>query len=505
MPVDQPSTRAVQYVRMSTEKQVYSIANQMAKITDYAQLNGFEIVETYRDEGCSGLHLKGRLALQQLLSDVLAKDRGFDAILIYDVSRWGRFQDTDESAHYEFICRSAGVQVHYCAELFENDGSLASTIIKNVRRAMAGEFSRDLSDKVFAAQCRLASNGHKMGGRPPYGMRRVLLDEHGNLKGALESGQVKNLRSDRVALVPGPAREVQMVRRIFRLSADKLLLDCEIVRLLNAEGSTGPTGGAWSRSMISHILQSERYLGTNVFNQSSSKLRGGSRRNSRDAWIRCEGAFEPIISRRLFDRAQRARGRVLHIYQEDELTSRLQTLLEREGKLSGAIIQRSKDVPSVSTYRKRFGSLPAVYRLVDFQIGEFSHVSVGRGMVRHALELFGQARAAIRGDGGGVSELPGRRLLHIDGDLLLGVTVARYIKSAEPFWRVSYRAGPEVGAMLVGLMDPANQLVQRLYLIPAARIPKCGKTCFTEGGHRMEEYRIENIACLYAAINARLR
>jgi hypothetical protein len=31
-------------------------------------------------------------------------------------SRWGRFQDADESAHYEFLCKSAGIPVHYCAE-----------------------------------------------------------------------------------------------------------------------------------------------------------------------------------------------------------------------------------------------------------------------------------------------------------------------------------------------------------------------------------------------------
>lgn len=41
---------------------------------------------------------------------------------VYDVSRGGRFQDTDESAHYEFLCRRAEIAVPYCAEQFENDG-----------------------------------------------------------------------------------------------------------------------------------------------------------------------------------------------------------------------------------------------------------------------------------------------------------------------------------------------------------------------------------------------
>jgi len=50
-----------------------------------------------------------------------------------------------------------GVNVHYCAEQFQNDGSPISTLIKSVKRTMAGEYSRELSVKVFAGQCRLIS------------------------------------------------------------------------------------------------------------------------------------------------------------------------------------------------------------------------------------------------------------------------------------------------------------------------------------------------------------
>ena len=66
----------------------------------------------------------------------------------YDVSRWGRFQDADESAYYEFVLKKAGVHVHYCAEPFTNDGSLASVLLKAIKRTMAGEFSREPGVKV---------------------------------------------------------------------------------------------------------------------------------------------------------------------------------------------------------------------------------------------------------------------------------------------------------------------------------------------------------------------
>jgi DNA invertase Pin-like site-specific DNA recombinase len=120
----QSAVRATQYIRMSTEHQQYSTENQADVIRDYAVQRGFEIVRTYADEGKSGLKIEGRESLQRLLADVREGRADFQAILVYDISRWGRFQDADEPAHYEFLCRAAGIQVHYCAEQFENDGSI---------------------------------------------------------------------------------------------------------------------------------------------------------------------------------------------------------------------------------------------------------------------------------------------------------------------------------------------------------------------------------------------
>ena len=118
-----PLMRAAEYVRMSTEHQQYSTENQGSKIREYAAMRGIQIVRTYADEGKSGLNIGGRLSLQKLIKDVEAGPVDFQMFLVYDVSRWGRFQDADESAYYEYICRRAGIQVVYCAEQFENDGS----------------------------------------------------------------------------------------------------------------------------------------------------------------------------------------------------------------------------------------------------------------------------------------------------------------------------------------------------------------------------------------------
>src|SRR6266851_2532480 len=205
LPQSQKALRAAQYVRMSTDYQKYSIENQAVVIAAFAQLHKLTIVRTYRDEGESGLQIKNRMGLMQLIKDVQSGLAEFAYILVYDVSRWGRFQDVDESAYYEFICKRAGVQVHYCSDEFENDGSLASTILKNMKRVMAGDYSRQLSRRMFITQCRMTELGVWRGGSASYGLRRLLVDPNGRPIMQLERGQRKSISTERVVLMPGPA------------------------------------------------------------------------------------------------------------------------------------------------------------------------------------------------------------------------------------------------------------------------------------------------------------
>jgi hypothetical protein len=118
-----PLLPVAQYVRMSTEDQQYSIANQEAAILTYAKSRGYVVVSTYADSGKSGIEIKHRQGLRRLLSDVMSGRARYKTILVYDVSRWGRFQDVDEAAYYEFLCKSAGIPVRYCRRCAEPAGS----------------------------------------------------------------------------------------------------------------------------------------------------------------------------------------------------------------------------------------------------------------------------------------------------------------------------------------------------------------------------------------------
>src|SRR5712664_1239010 len=190
-----PPNLAAVYVRMSTEHQQYSTSNQMDVIREYAKKRGLEIVKEYSDAGKSGLNIQGRDSLSQMIRNVQDGEIDVSSILVYDVSRWGRFQDADESAYYEYTCRRSGVAVQYCAEQFENDGSPVSTIVKGVKRAMAGEYSRELSAKVFKGQCRLVELGYRQGGAPGFGLRRSLIDQAGTAKGELTRGEHKSIQT----------------------------------------------------------------------------------------------------------------------------------------------------------------------------------------------------------------------------------------------------------------------------------------------------------------------
>ena len=292
--------RAAEYVRMSTEHQQYSTENQADRIRDYAKHNNIDIVRTYADEGKSGLNIGGREGLQNLIADVRAKETDFELILVYDVSRWGRFQDADESAHYEYTCKQAGIKVIYVAEQFENDGSPVSTIVKGVKRAMAGEYSRELSAKVFAGQCRLIELGFRQGGMAGYGLRRVLLDQSGQVKAELKRGEHKSLQTDRVVLRPGPEDEVLIVRQMYSWFVEQGFVESEIASRLNAMGILTDLGRHWSRGTVHEVLTNEKYIGNNVYNRRSFKLKRERVVNPPEKLVRKEEAFPAIVEPELF-------------------------------------------------------------------------------------------------------------------------------------------------------------------------------------------------------------
>jgi DNA invertase Pin-like site-specific DNA recombinase len=367
--------RAAEYVRMSTDHQKYSTENQSDAIRAYAERRGMTVVRTYSDAGKSGLSFNRRPALQQLIDDVQKGCADFKMILVYDVSRWGRFQDVDESAYYEYMCKRAGVNVQYCAEQFENDGSPIAAIIKSLKRAMAAEYSRELSVKTFAGLSRIVELGFRPGGSAGYGYRRLLVGPDGSPKSTLAHGERKSIATDRIKLVPGPANEVEAVRWIFSAFVERRLSEFKIACALNERRVQNSVGGVWTHRIVTQILRNEKYIGNNVWNRTSFKLQKTRLYNDPKMWLRSDSAFEPIVDRVTFHTAQTllaqrpvytCRGRRKGLADEQMLDA-LRDLLARNGHLTAALINRSRGIPSSAVYRQRFGGLTQAYRLIGYK------------------------------------------------------------------------------------------------------------------------------------------
>ncbi len=361
---------AAQYLRMSTDHQQYSLNNQSDAIARYALEHNFDVVKTYSDPAKSGLRLKNRAALKQLLKDVVGGQKEFRAVLVYDVSRWGRFQDHDEAAHYEYLCKSAGVPIHYCAELFSKHEGALAWILKALKRTMAGEYSRELSVKVRTGQLRLAKLGYKLGGRAPYGLRRQLLNKEGKPKQLLEFGERKSLMDERVTFVPGPSEEVSVIRRIFREFADERRSVNAIAAHLNEEGIPYALGARWKGNTLRIMLQDIHYIGMHVWGRTTALLASPVRRLPVSDWIVYPHAFEAIISQALFLRAQEVFANMTNRLSNDDLLDRLRRVYKQHGKLSSRIIDQSRLCPGLTTYSKRFGGLLNVYTRLGYEASE---------------------------------------------------------------------------------------------------------------------------------------
>lgn len=244
-----PLFKAAQYLRMSTENQRYSLGAQAEAIAEYARVRGLAVIKTYSDSGKSGLSLKGRAGLRDLLADVSAGSQEFTDILVLDVSRWGRFQDPDEADHYEYLCRVAGYRVHYCAEEFGDADTIAGSIVKHVKRIMAGEYVRELSARVKFAKRRRAIMGHRVGACVGFGLRRQATHMNGTPRAVMEAGERKAISSDHTSVIHGPPEEVATVKRIFRLYVRRKFGIAEIARTLNDDGKPGGGGARQSRGV----------------------------------------------------------------------------------------------------------------------------------------------------------------------------------------------------------------------------------------------------------------
>ena len=480
MRVDTP---AAQYLRASTGHQQFSLANQSQAIELYAQEHGFVIVQTYTDHAKSGLDLKHRLSLRQLIKDVVGGNHPYRAILVYDVSRWGRFQDSDEAAHYEFLCKSAGVPVIYCAEMFTNDNGLPNLIMKALKRTMAGEYSRELSTKVFAGLKRITQNGFRTGAMPGYGLRRMLVSADRKPKQQLAFGEYKSIATDRVVYVLGPDSEVACVREIYRLLIEEHKTPCAIARELNLRAVPYLEGRLWSHHAVRSVLSHPKYTGTLVYNRTSRKLNGPNIRLPESQWITVEKVFEQLVDSATFVAAQAELNSRTARQSDERLLNGLRALLTREGRICSALMQSSPDVASPHAFRSRFGSLMRAYELIGYRPHVFGMVTLRNqvkqlreGLMLQIQEMFpGEVSIAGRGE-------RWRTWLQLRSGLKISVRVCRSVptQSRPRRWALESARKERRQIALIAVLNPENTRYETCYVVPRVNNP--GKRIITARG-----------------------
>ncbi len=491
-----PIRPAAAYIRMSTEHQQYSTENQSKALEEFAGQHGFQIVRTYRDAGKSGLKLQGRDGLKQLIADVQAGSVPFETILVYDISRWGRFQDADESAYYEYICRKAGINVEYSAEQFQNDGSPQATIIKSVKRAMAGEYSRELSVKVFQGQCTLTEKGFRQGGPAGYGLRRMLIDLNGQTKGQLKRGERKSLQTDRVILVPGPTEERRVVARIYHLFVRDGQSEREIADLLNREQVPSETGAPWTAGVVHQILTNEKYIGNNVRNRTSFKLKKKRVTNVPEMWVRCDGAFEPVVERELFYMAQGIIQERNRRFSDDQMLELLKKLATCHDRVSGILIDETDGMPSSSAYRSRFGSLIRAYQLIGHvPERDYAYLEINRALKALHPDVVAETIREIQRRGARIEQDPETDLLLVNGEYTVDLSLARCKRTEAGTlrWQIRFDQKFRPDLTVVVRMQASNRKALDYYVFPRIDLPRWNVKLGEFNGAILDTYRFDTL------------
>ena len=465
---------AAQYVRMSTEDQQYSIENQKVAIQEYAERLGYTVAATYTDSGKSGVSVKNRYGLRSLLQDVVGGHAAFEVILVYDVSRWGRFQDVDEAAHYEFLCKNAGIPIRYCAEQFDNDGSMPSSVMKALKRTMAGEYSRELGVKVFQGQRRLALLGFKVTGAPAYGLRRMLISPDGCRKQILKAHERKNIKSDRITLVPGPRKEIECIREIFAMGMHKRNTPRRIAVELNRRRLKFADGRPWNEQLVFRILKNSIYTGCSIFGKTRKRLGGPAMRLPPEQWTTKPGAFTAIVDQATFDRVQRViQSRKTYPKKPDEyLLNGMRRVLARKGRLTEKLL-KGRHIFDHRTYCKRFGSVLAAYRLIGYEpsVHAFRSVDNLARMKRLRADLVLQLKELFA-DHARIIRLPGqsqRQVVELDDQLRLAIHICRPVKSivsGEPRWILRVQPLEKGLSALICTVGPTRTTLLNHYVVP---------------------------------------
>jgi hypothetical protein len=331
-------------------------------------------------------------------------------------------------------------------------------------------------------------------------LRRTLIDQHGKVKGELTRGEHKSLQTDRVILVPGPEDEIQHVNLIYHWFLDEQIVESDIAARLNGMNIRTDLDREWTRGTVHEVLTNEKYIGNNIFNRVSFKLKKNRVVNTPDKWIRKEEAFEAIVPFDMFHQVQgiiMARNRR---FTNDELIERLRGLYQKRGILSGLIINETEGMPSSSVYAHRFGSLVRAYQIVGFTPDrDYHYMEINKFIRKMHPQIVTQTEQKIVDLGGSVIRDPATDILHVNNEFTVSLVLARCqaTETLQSRWKMRFDTTLLPDITVAVRLNSSNQAPLDYYLLPRLDFVRPRISLRDQNPIEFESYRFDTLDYLY--------
>jgi len=265
----------------------------------------------------------------------------------------------------------------------------------------------------------------------------------------------------------------------------------------------------WTRGTVHEVLTNEKYIGNNIYNRISFKLKKLRVENTPDMWIKKEGAFESIVPPDVFYTAQGIARARAYRYTNEELIERLRSLYQNRGFLSGLIIDETEGMPSTSIYAHRFGSLVRAYQMVGFTPDrDYRYLETNKFLRRFHPEIVNQTESQIAILGGIVRRDPATDLLRVNDEFSISLVLARCQtpESGRHHWKVRFDTSLAPDITVAVRLDQTNQAALDYYLLPRLDFWQPRISLAERNAVEFESYRFDSLDYLYGmAERIRLR
>ena len=286
-------------------------------------------------------------------------------------------------------------------------------------------------------------------------------------------GQRKSFATDRIILIPGPPEEIKVVNEIFRLYALERRSTVEIVKMLNQRGIPCEEGRPWTRYIIRHMVTNPKYIGANVSNRLSAKLRGRRVNNPPDMWIRRDGAFEAIVDPELFQKAVEMAVSWQRCFTDEQLLERLRQFLKKNGRLTQRLMQADWDMPCSQVYDSRFGGLSEAYKLIGFRPRRnLAHIERDRPLLPIRRAFTAQVISEFVRLGAAAEHEHQTKLVVVNKRLKFRVSVSRCrtLKQVQS-WKLFLTCPQKHHGNIVARLNPDNEKIIDYFFVPWSK--KC--------------------------------